>query len=90
MFKLLVILYVIKLYARHNIFKYISINNHYQQDSRVLHIFVPYKSFGQLLNISPKKKVYFNGFLLEIYLDQKFQWLQGGLNCEPIAYEVVT
>ena len=31
-------------------------NNNYQQDSRLLHIFVfvPNKSFGQLLNISPK------------------------------------
>ena len=30
------------------------VNNNYQQNSRVLHIFVPNKSFGQLLNISPK------------------------------------
>ena len=29
-------------------------NNDYQQDSGVLHIFVPNKSFGQLLNVSPK------------------------------------
>ena len=29
------------------------VNNDYQQDSRVLHIFVPNKYFGQLLNISP-------------------------------------
>ena len=31
------------------------VNNDYQHDSRVLHIFVPNKSFGQLLDISPKK-----------------------------------
>ena len=30
------------------------VNNGYQQDSRVLHTFVPTKWFGQLLNISPK------------------------------------
>ena len=30
-------------------------NNDYQQQSRVLHTFVPHKSFGQLLDISPKK-----------------------------------
>ena len=30
-------------------------NNNYQQQSRVLHTFVPDKSFGQLLDISPKK-----------------------------------
>ena len=30
------------------------VNNNYQQDSRALYTFVPNKSFGQLLNISPK------------------------------------
>ena len=30
------------------------VNNDYQQDSRVLYPFVPYKSFGQLFDISPK------------------------------------
>ena len=28
--------------------------------------------------------------VLEIYLDHKFQWPQEGLNCESLAYEVVT
>ena len=28
-------------------------NNDYQQDSRVLYTFIPNKSFGQLLDISP-------------------------------------
>ena len=31
------------------------VNNGYQHDSRVLYTFVPNKSFGQLLDISPKK-----------------------------------
>ena len=30
-------------------------NNDYQKDSRVLHTFIPNKSFGVLLDISPKK-----------------------------------
>ena len=30
-------------------------NNYYQQDSRVLYIFVPQKSFAQLLDILSKK-----------------------------------
>ena len=30
------------------------VNNNYQQDSSVLYTFVPNKSFGQLLDISPK------------------------------------
>ena len=30
------------------------VNNDYQQDSRVLYTFVPNKSVGQLLGISPK------------------------------------
>ena len=30
------------------------VNNDYQQDSRVLYTFVPSKSLGQLLDISPK------------------------------------
>ena len=31
------------------------VSNNCQQDSRVLYTFVPNKSFGQLLDISPKK-----------------------------------
>ena len=34
------------------------VNNEYQQDSRVLYTFVPNKSFGQLLNISPKNLIF--------------------------------
>ena len=33
-------------------------NNDYQQDSRVLYTFVPNKSSGQLLNISPKNSIF--------------------------------
>ena len=31
------------------------VNNNYQQNSRVLYTFIPNKSFGQLLDISPQK-----------------------------------
>ena len=38
------------------------VNNDYQQDSRVLYISVPNKSFGQLLDISPKNYFFKKGF----------------------------
>ena len=47
------------------------VNNHYQQNSRVLYIFLPNKSFSQLLDISPKKYVFlknFNSTFLDIQL----------------------
>ena len=38
------------------------VNNSYQQNSRVLYTFVPYKSFGQLLDISPKNFMFLKTF----------------------------
>ena len=38
------------------------VNNDYQQDSRALYIFVPNKSFGQLLDISPENFIFLNTF----------------------------
>ena len=38
------------------------VNNDYQQDSIVLYTFVPNKSFGQLLDILPKKFVFLKTF----------------------------
>ena len=35
------------------------VNNDYQQDSRTLFTFVPNKSFGSLLEISPTNHVFF-------------------------------
>ena len=37
-------------------------NNCYQQNSRVFYTFIPNKSFGQLLDISPKKFVFSKTF----------------------------
>ena len=42
------------------------VNNDYQQDSRVLHTFVPNKSFGQLLDISPKNFIFLKTFNSEL------------------------
>ena len=41
---------------------YCDIDNDYQQDSRVLYTFVPNKSFGQLLDISPKNFIFLKTF----------------------------
>ena len=38
------------------------VNNDYQQDSRVLYIFVPNKSFGSLLGISPSNHIFLKTF----------------------------
>ena len=35
------------------------VNNDYQQDSRVLYMFVPNKPFGSLLEISPTNRIFF-------------------------------
>ena len=35
------------------------VNNDYQQDSRILYTFVPNKTFGSLLEISPTNQVFF-------------------------------
>ena len=38
------------------------VNNDYQQNSRVLYTLVSYRSFSQLLDISPKDSIYFKDF----------------------------
>ena len=40
----------------------IIVNNDYQQDSRVLYLFVPHKSFSKLLGISPKNFMFLKVF----------------------------
>ena len=37
-------------------------NNDYQEDSRVFYAFVSYKSFGRLLDISPKNFIFLESF----------------------------
>ena len=41
------------------------VKNNYQQDSRVLYTFIPDKSFGQLLDISPKNVIFLEMFISE-------------------------
>ena len=49
------------------------VNNDYQQDSRFFYMFVPNKSFGQLLHISPKGLVFLKAFLSEVsYIEETF------------------
>ena len=38
------------------------VSNGYQRDSRFLYVFVPNKSFGQLLDISPKNVTFLKNF----------------------------
>ena len=38
------------------------VNNDYQQDSRILHTFVPNKAFGSVLEISPTNQVFLKTF----------------------------
>ena len=58
------------------------VNNDYQQDSRVLHTFVPNKPFGSLLEISPTNHIFkktFNSEFDEIkvwFTDQNSQPLE--------------
>ena len=49
------------------------VNNNYRQDSRVLYTFAPNKSFGQLLNISPKNFTFLKNLI------QNFHVLKYGL-----------
>ena len=56
----------------------------YQQDSRVLHTFVPHKSFGQLLNNSPKNFIFLETFNSEFsYVEVWFT----DQNCKPLEIE---
>ena len=49
------------------------VDNSYQQNSRVLHTFVPNKSFRQLLDISPKHFIILKTFDSEhLYIEAKF------------------
>ena len=57
------------------------VNNDYQQDLRVIHAFVPNKSFDQLLDISPKNIIFLKPFDSEFshievwFTDQNFKLL---------------
>ena len=46
------------------------VNNSYQQNLRVLYKFVPNKSFGQSLNVSPKNFIFLKTF------DSEFSYIE--------------
>ena len=45
--------------------QFIIVNSNYQQNSRVLYIFLPNKSIGQLIDISPKNYIFLKTFYSE-------------------------
>ena len=58
------------------------VNNYYQQESRILYTFVPHKTFGSLLEISPRNDVFLKTFSSEFreikvwFTDQKSRLLE--------------
>ena len=60
------------------------VNNDYQQDSRVLYTFVPYKPFGSLLEISPTNHIFLNMMKLK-YDEIKVRFTDQ--NSQPLEME---
>ena len=60
------------------------VNNDYQQDSRVLYMFVPNKPFGSLLEISPTNHIFLKTFHSEY--DEIKVWFTGE-NSQPLEIE---
>ena len=60
------------------------VNNDYQQDSRVLHTFVPNKPFGTLLEISPKNHIFLKTFSSEF---QEIKVWFSDQNSQPLEIE---
>ena len=63
------------------------VNNDYQYDSRVLYTFVPNKSFGSLLNISPSNHIFLKTFNPEY--DEIIVWFTDQ-NSKPLEIEHLT
>ena len=60
------------------------VNNSYQQNSRVLYTFLPNKSFGQLLDISPESFIFLKTFGSEfLYIEVWFTYQ----NSNPLEIE---
>ena len=60
------------------------VNNDYQRDSRVLYTFVPNKSFGSLLDISPSNHIFLKTFNPEY--DEIVVWFTDQ-NSKPLEIE---
>ena len=67
------------------------VNNDYLHDSRILYTFVPNKSFGSLLEISPTNHIFLNTFNSEFqeikiwFTDQASKPLECPLSAIPIV-----
>ena len=61
-----------------------TVNNDYQQDSRVLYIFVPNKLFGSLLEMSPTNHIFLKTFNSEY--DEIKVWFTDQ-NSKPLEIE---
>ena len=60
------------------------VNKYYQQYSRVSYTFVPNKSFGSLLEISPKNNIFLKTFNSEF---QKIEVWFANQNIQPLEIE---
>ena len=60
------------------------VNNDYQQDSRVLYMYIPNKPFGSLLEISPTNRFFFKAFNSEY--DEIIVWFTDQ-NSQPLETE---
>ena len=60
------------------------VNNDYQQDLQVLYTFIPNKSFGSLLDISPSNHILLKTFNLEY--DEFIVWFTDQ-NSQPLETE---
>ena len=60
------------------------VNNDYQQDSRLLHTFVPNNSFDSLLDISPSNHIFLKTFNSEY--DEIIVWFTDQ-NSQPLEIE---
>ena len=63
---------------------YNMVNNDYQHDSRVIYTFVPNKSFGSLLDISPSNHIFLKTFNSEY--DEIVVWFTDQ-NSKPLEIE---
>ena len=63
------------------------VNNDYQQDSRVLYIFIPNKSFGQLFGISPKIFIFLKSFIQSYHI-LKYGFLIMIFWCDCSCYQI--
>ena len=61
------------------------VNNDYQQDSRVLYTFVPNKSFGSLLEISPTNHIFLKTFNSEY--DEIKLWFTNQIS-QPLEWKI--